>query len=102
MYASTVVTRIRREANPCFGELSVRGDPAYAEGRGDTAREEGPTVTEMPIGQLVKLYRIDRKLSTVYLATHADITTRYLEMIEAGETEDAKTIIGIMLAAAQM
>ncbi|MGH3974568.1 MAG: helix-turn-helix domain-containing protein [Pseudonocardiaceae bacterium] len=38
----------------------------------------------MPTGQLVRLYRIDRKKSTVNVATHAGITVRYLEMIEAG------------------
>lgn len=39
---------------------------------------------EMPTGQLIKLYRIDRKKSTTSVATHAGITVRYLEMIEAG------------------
>ena len=39
---------------------------------------------DMPTGQLVRLYRIDRKKSTVSVATHAGITARYLEMIEAG------------------
>ncbi|MGI9004265.1 MAG: helix-turn-helix domain-containing protein [Pseudonocardia sp.] len=39
---------------------------------------------DMPTGQLVRLYRIDRKKSTVSVATHAGITVRYLEMIEAG------------------
>lgn len=39
---------------------------------------------DMPTGQLVRLYRIDRKKSTVNVATHAGITGRYLEMIEAG------------------
>jgi len=38
----------------------------------------------MPTGQLIRLYRIDRKKSTVNVATHAGITARYLEMIEAG------------------
>lgn len=38
----------------------------------------------MPTGQLIRLYRIDRKKSTVNVATHAGITVRYLEMIEAG------------------
>lgn len=38
----------------------------------------------MPTGQLIRLYRIDRKKNTVNLATHAGITVRYLEMIEAG------------------
>lgn len=41
-------------------------------------------MTDTPIGQLVKLHRIDRKMSTVYVATHAGISARYLEMIEAG------------------
>lgn len=41
-------------------------------------------MTETPIGQLVKLHRIDRRMSTVYVATHAGISARYLEMIEAG------------------
>lgn len=39
---------------------------------------------DMPTGQLIRLYRIDRKKSTVSIATHAGITVRYLEMIEAG------------------
>jgi len=34
--------------------------------------------------QLIRLYRIDRKKSTVNVATLAGITVRYLEMIEAG------------------
>ncbi|MGH3772461.1 MAG: helix-turn-helix domain-containing protein [Pseudonocardiaceae bacterium] len=38
----------------------------------------------MPTGVLVRLYRIERRMSTVSLATHAGITVRYLEMIEAG------------------
>jgi transcriptional regulator with XRE-family HTH domain len=38
----------------------------------------------MPIGALIRLHRINRKQSVVQLATHAGITTRYLEMIEAG------------------
>ncbi|MGH3924423.1 MAG: helix-turn-helix domain-containing protein, partial [Pseudonocardiaceae bacterium] len=38
----------------------------------------------MPTGQLIRLYRIDRKKSTVNVATLAGITVRYLEMIEAG------------------
>ncbi|MGH4019499.1 MAG: helix-turn-helix domain-containing protein [Pseudonocardiaceae bacterium] len=38
----------------------------------------------VPTGQLIRLYRIDRKKSTVNIATHAGITVRYLEMIEAG------------------
>lgn len=39
---------------------------------------------DMPTGQLIRLYRIDRKKSTVNVATHVGITARYLEMIEAG------------------
>lgn len=39
---------------------------------------------DIPTGQLIKLYRIDRKKSTVNVATQAGITARYLEMIEAG------------------
>ncbi|MGH3800383.1 MAG: helix-turn-helix domain-containing protein [Pseudonocardiaceae bacterium] len=39
---------------------------------------------EMPTGQLIRLYRIDRKKNTTSVATHAGITVRYLEMIEAG------------------
>jgi transcriptional regulator with XRE-family HTH domain len=42
---------------------------------------------DMPIGALVHLYRVKRKTSTTSLATHAGITVRYLEMIEA----DSKT-----------
>ena len=38
---------------------------------------------DMPTGALVRLYRIQRRMSTVSLATHAGITVRYLEMIEA-------------------
>lgn len=38
----------------------------------------------LPIGALIRLHRINRKSSTVFVATHAGITTRYLEMIEAG------------------
>jgi len=41
-------------------------------------------VPDMPTGQLIRLYRIDRKKSTVNVATLAGITGRYLEMIEAG------------------
>ncbi|MGH3906458.1 MAG: helix-turn-helix domain-containing protein [Pseudonocardiaceae bacterium] len=37
----------------------------------------------MPTGALVRLYRVQRRMSTVSLATHAGITVRYLEMIEA-------------------
>jgi transcriptional regulator with XRE-family HTH domain len=39
---------------------------------------------DMPTGQLVRLYRLARKKSTTSVATHAGITVRYLEMIEAG------------------
>jgi transcriptional regulator with XRE-family HTH domain len=42
---------------------------------------------DMPTGVLVRLYRIKQRMSTVSLATHAGITVRYLEMIEA----DSKT-----------
>ena len=42
---------------------------------------------DMPTGALVRLYRIKQRMSTVSLATHAGITVRYLEMIEA----DSKT-----------
>lgn len=42
---------------------------------------------DMPTGALVRLYRVERRMSTVALATHAGITARYLEMIEA----DSKT-----------
>lgn len=41
-------------------------------------------MTDMPTGALVRLYRIDRKLSTVSVAVQAGVTPRYLEMIEAG------------------
>lgn len=41
-------------------------------------------VSEIPTGALVRVYRIDRKKSTVNVATLAGITVRYLEMIEAG------------------
>jgi transcriptional regulator with XRE-family HTH domain len=41
----------------------------------------------MPTGALVRLYRVERRMSTISLATHAGITVRYLEMIEA----DSKT-----------
>jgi transcriptional regulator with XRE-family HTH domain len=44
-------------------------------------------VPDMPTGALVRLYRIERRMSTVSLATYAGITVRYLEMIEA----DSKT-----------
>lgn len=39
---------------------------------------------DMLTGQLLRLYRIDRKKSTTSVATHAGITVRYLEMLEAG------------------
>jgi hypothetical protein len=42
---------------------------------------------DMPTGSLVRLYRIQRRMSNVSLATHAGITVRCLEMIEA----DSKT-----------
>lgn len=42
---------------------------------------------DMQTGALVQLYRIERRMRTVSLATHAGITVRYLEMIEA----DSKT-----------
>jgi transcriptional regulator with XRE-family HTH domain len=42
---------------------------------------------DMPTGALVRLYRIKHRMSTTSLATHAGITARYLEMIEA----DGKT-----------
>ena len=38
----------------------------------------------MPIGQLIRLYRINRKMTMAQVATHAGISARYLEMIEAG------------------
>jgi transcriptional regulator with XRE-family HTH domain len=46
--------------------------------------EEVPAVPDIPTGQLIKLYRIDRKKSTTNVATLVGITVRYLEMIEAG------------------
>lgn len=42
---------------------------------------------DIATGALIRLYRIGRRMSTVSLATHAGITVRYLEMIEA----DSKT-----------
>ena len=42
---------------------------------------------DMSTGALVRLYRVKRRMSTISLATHAGITVRYLEMIEA----DSKT-----------
>jgi transcriptional regulator with XRE-family HTH domain len=44
-------------------------------------------VPDMPTGALVRLYRVQRRMSTVSLATRAGITVRYLEMIES----DSKT-----------
>jgi transcriptional regulator with XRE-family HTH domain len=44
-------------------------------------------VPDIATGALIRLYRIGRRMSTVSLATHAGITVRYLEMIEA----DSKT-----------
>jgi transcriptional regulator with XRE-family HTH domain len=41
-------------------------------------------VSELATGALVRVYRIDRRKSTVSVATNAGITVRYLEMIEAG------------------
>lgn len=41
-------------------------------------------MAEVPIGALIRTYRHQRRLTTVYVATHAEITSRYLEMIEAG------------------
>ncbi|MGH3905852.1 MAG: helix-turn-helix domain-containing protein, partial [Pseudonocardiaceae bacterium] len=38
----------------------------------------------MPTGALIRLYRIERRKSTTSVATHAGITVRYLEMLEAG------------------
>jgi transcriptional regulator with XRE-family HTH domain len=43
---------------------------------------------DVPTGGLVRLYRIQRRMSTVSLATRVGITVRYLEMIEA----DSKTL----------
>lgn len=39
---------------------------------------------DMPTGQLIRLFRIHRKKSTINVATLAGITVHYLEMIEAG------------------
>ncbi|MGH3865637.1 MAG: helix-turn-helix domain-containing protein [Pseudonocardiaceae bacterium] len=47
----------------------------------------------MPTGQLIRLYRIDRKKSTVNIATHAGITARYLEMIEAGTKTPSLSVL---------
>jgi transcriptional regulator with XRE-family HTH domain len=41
-------------------------------------------VLDTPTGRLIRLFRIDRKQSTVKVATLAGITVRDLEMIEAG------------------
>ncbi len=51
---------------------------------GRTATTEGTAVSDLPPGQLLRLYRVDRKKSTISVATHAGITVRYLEMLEAG------------------
>jgi transcriptional regulator with XRE-family HTH domain len=51
-------------------------------------------VPDMPTGQLIRLYRIDRKKSTVSVATHAGITVRYLEMIEAGTKTPSLPVLG--------
>ncbi len=48
---------------------------------------------DMPTGQLIRLYRIDRKKSTVNIATHAGITARYLEMIEAGTKTPSLSVL---------
>lgn len=49
---------------------------------------------DMPTGQLIKLYRIDRKKSTTNVATLAGITVRYLEMIEAGTKTPTLHVLG--------
>ncbi|MGQ0778302.1 MAG: helix-turn-helix domain-containing protein [Pseudonocardiales bacterium] len=41
-------------------------------------------MSDIPTGELIKFYRLDRKKSTTNVATLAGITVRYLEMIEAG------------------
>ncbi|MGH3696686.1 MAG: helix-turn-helix domain-containing protein [Pseudonocardiaceae bacterium] len=41
-------------------------------------------MSELATGALIRVYRIDRRKSTVNVATLAGITVRYLEMIEAG------------------
>jgi transcriptional regulator with XRE-family HTH domain len=46
--------------------------------------DQGDSVPDMPIGQLVRLYRIECRKSPVNVATLVGITVRYLEMIEAG------------------
>jgi len=51
-------------------------------------------VPDMPTGQLIRLYRIDRKKNTTSLATHAGITVRYLEMIEAGTKTPSLPVLG--------
>lgn len=48
---------------------------------------------DMPIGQLIRLYRIDRKKSLTNIATHAGITARYLAMIEAGTKTPALGVL---------
>jgi transcriptional regulator with XRE-family HTH domain len=50
-------------------------------------------VPDMPTGALVRLYRIDRKKSVVNVATHAGITARYLEMIEAGTATPSLAVL---------
>lgn len=41
-------------------------------------------MTETPIGQLIRLYRIHRGMTTADLASHAGLCAPHLEMIEAG------------------
>lgn len=50
-------------------------------------------VPGMPTGALVRLYRIERRMSTVSLATHAGITVRYLEMIEANSKTPSLAVL---------
>lgn len=52
------------------------------------------SVPDMPTGQLIRLYRIDRKKSTTNVATLAGITVRYLEMIEAGTKTPSLHVLG--------
>jgi transcriptional regulator with XRE-family HTH domain len=52
------------------------------------------SVPDMPTGQLIRLYRIDRKKSTTNVATLAGITVRYLEMIEAGTKTPTLHVLG--------
>lgn len=49
---------------------------------------------DMPIGQLIRLYRIDRKKSLTNIATHAGISARYLSMIEAGTKTPTLAVLG--------